>query len=150
MLAAKGATGVCLGAAFGLAATVVTVALGAGALKARSIEVATDAGDYVLMLAGSTAASALSAVLGVGLGALIRHQVAVIAGLSIWLLFIENLLVSFEPEVGRFAPGAAGAALGGINPDALLAPAPGGAVLSLYVVAAAAAGWVAFTRRDTA
>jgi hypothetical protein len=131
-----------------LIATAVTLAAGVVALEARSIEVGLDGGDFGLVVMGGTAAAALWAVIGVGLGALVRHQVAVIAGISIWLLFVENLLVSFVPDVGRLAPGAAGAALGGINPDDLLAPGFGAAVLAAYAVAVAAGGWVSLTTRD--
>ena len=48
-----------------------------------------------------------------------------IAGLCVWLLFVENLLVAFVPAVGRFGPGAAGGALAGIDADDAARPGRG-------------------------
>jgi hypothetical protein len=53
-------------------------------------------------------------------------------------------------DVGRFAPGAAAAAISGQDPDKLLAPAVGLALLVLYTAAAAIAGSIAIARRDVA
>ena len=150
VLAAKTICSMAIAAAFGLLATTIAVGVGLTSLEPRGIDVLLGGADYALVLAGGAVASALWAAIGVGLGALVRHQVAVIAGISIWLLFIENLLVSVVPEAGRLAPGAAGAALGGINPDDLLAPAAGAALLAAYAAVVAALGWLAIGRRDAA
>ena len=85
-----------------------------------------------------------------GLGALLRNQVATLVALFLWLFFIENLLVDFVPGVGRFAPGAAATAITGLDRDTLLAPALGALLLALYATAIAAAGWIATVRRDDA
>ncbi len=89
--------------------------------------------------------------LGVGLGALVGSQVPTLVGICAWLLFVEGLLVGDVAgvgAVGRFAPGALGMAVSGQDPDALVAPAPGFVLLSVYAVAATAAGWLATARRD--
>jgi hypothetical protein len=148
VLAAKLAAGALAGALFGLLASVLAVGAGSAALAGRGIDVAVGHDDVVLLLAGGTAAAGLWGALGVGVGALARRQVPVIAGLCLWVLFVENLLVGFVPEVGRLAPGAAGGALAGLNPDALLAPAAGAPVLALWAAGAVAAGWHATVRRD--
>lgn len=148
VVVAKVLSAVVWGGAFGLLAVVVGTAVAVASLEARSIDVALDSADYARLLFGGTATAALWAAIGVGLGALVRQQVATVAGLAIWLLFIESLLVPFVPDVGRLAPGAAGAALAGIDLDALLAPAAGGSLLLAYAVAAVAAGAVSLARRD--
>jgi hypothetical protein len=51
-------------------------------------------------------------------------------------------------DVTRFAPGAAAAALGGQDPDNLLAPAVALVLLAIYAAASALAGSIATTRRD--
>jgi ABC-2 type transport system permease protein len=84
----------------------------------------------------------------VGLGALLRNQVATLVAIFLWLFFIENLLIDFVPGVGKFAPGAAAAAITGLDPDRLLAPALGALLLAAYAGAAAAAGTIATLRRD--
>jgi ABC-2 type transport system permease protein len=142
-----------IGAGFGLAASALAVGVGTAALQARGIDVRLDGGDYALLIAGSVPAAALWAAIGVGIGAVVRQQVPTVVGITAWLLFVEGLLVgdvSGVAEVGRFAPGAAAAAITGQDPDTLLAPVVGLALLALYAGLAAVAGSVATTRRDVA
>jgi ABC-2 type transport system permease protein len=151
VLAAKVLASMFFGAAFGLLATALAVGSGGTALAARGIENQLDASAYVLFLAGGTAAGALWAAIGVSLGAIIRNQVPTLIGICAWLLFVESLLVGDVAgvgDVGRFAPGAAAAAIGGQDPDKLVAPAVGLALLVLYTAAATLAGWIATARRD--
>jgi ABC-type transport system involved in multi-copper enzyme maturation permease subunit len=150
VIVAKIVVAMLLGAGFGLVATAIGAAIGTVALDSRSIDVQLRHGDYALLLVGGALAAALWAGIGVGIGAIVRHQVPAIAGLCIWVLFIENLLVAFVPDAGRLGPGAAGGALAGLNPDTLLAPAAGAGLLALYAAVAAAAGWLATTQRDAA
>jgi hypothetical protein len=107
-----------------------------------------DGGDYALLIAGGTAASALWAAIGVGIGALVRNQVPTLIGLSAWLLFVEGLFGEGVMSVGRYAPGLLGMAVSGQEPDTLLAPGLSLLLLALYAAAAAAAGLVATNRRD--
>jgi hypothetical protein len=126
----------------------VAIGVGSAALAARGIPITLDGGDYTLMPAGGIAAAALWAPLGLGLGALLRNQVATLLAIFLWLFFVENLLLDFVPGAGKFAPGAAAAAITGLDPDRLLAPALGALLLALYAAAAAAAGTIATLRRD--
>jgi ABC-2 type transport system permease protein len=139
-----------VGTLFGLVAASVAVGVGSAALAAREIPITLDAGDYTLMPLGGIAAAALWAPIGVGLGALVRNQVATLVAIFLWLFFIENLLIDFVPGAGKFAPGAAAAAITGLDPDRLLAPAFGALLLAAYATATAAAGWIATLRRDVA
>lgn len=141
------------GAGFGLAAGTVAAGASTAALQARGITVHLDAGDYVLALLGGAAAAALWAAIGVGVGAIVRNQVATLVGLCAWLLFVENLLLGdlANLTVGRFLPGAAAAAISGQKPDTpLLAPAVALLLLTLYAATAAAAGSMTTKRRDVA
>jgi ABC-2 type transport system permease protein len=148
VIAAKVWMSALIGTVFGLAAGAAAAGAGTAALGARGIDVRLDAGDYGLLLAGGATAAALWAAIGVGVGAVVRNQVPALIGLCAWLLLIENLLVGGVADVGRFAPGAAGAAITGQDPDTLLPPALGLVVLALYAVAAAMAGSLATSRRD--
>jgi ABC-2 type transport system permease protein len=153
VVAAKALASLSVGAGFGLMATALAAAVGSAALGARGIENQLDGGDYALFLAGGTAAAALWAAIGVGIGALVRNQVPTLIGICAWLLFVEGLLVgdlTGVGDVGKFAPGAAAAAISGQDPDALLAPAVGVILLALYAAAAALAGSLATARRDVA
>jgi ABC-2 type transport system permease protein len=151
VIAAKVFASTLIGAGFGLGAAAVAAGMGSGALRARGIDIQLGGGDYALLLAGSAAAAALWAAIGVGLGAVVRNQVPTVVGLCAWLLFVEGLLVGDVAdiaEVGRFAPGAAAAAISGQDPGTLLAPAVGLVLLALYATAAALAGSLATSRRD--
>jgi len=151
VVAAKVSVSGLIGAGFGLAAGALAAGVGTAALRLRGIEVRLDSGDYALLIAGGAIAGALWAAIGVGVGALVRNQVAAMVGICAWLLFVEGLLVgdvADVAEVGRFAPGAAGEAISGQNQDTLLAPALALVVLTLYAVAAAVAGSLATSRRD--
>jgi ABC-2 type transport system permease protein len=148
VLAAKAVAGALVGIVFGLVAIGVAVGVGSAALAARGIPITLERSDYALMPTGGIAAAALWAPLGLGLGALLRNQVATLVAIFVWPFFVENLLIDFVPGAGKFAPGAAAAAITGLDPDRLLAPALGALLLALYAAAAAAAGTVATLRRD--
>lgn len=153
VVAAKVRASTLIGAAFGLAGSALAAAIGTGTLRARGIDVQLDSGDYALLLAGGTAAAALWAAIGVGVGAVVRNQVPTLIGICAWLLFVEGLLVGDVTgvgDVGRFAPGALGEAISGQDPDTLVAPAAGLVLLALYATAAALIGALATTRRDVA
>jgi ABC-2 type transport system permease protein len=149
VIAAKLAISGLTGLAFGLLAE----ALGAGAATAafaiRGIENQLSGSDYLQLLLGGTAAAALWATIGLGIGALVRNQVGALVGLCAWILLIENL-IAFSPGTSRFAPGIAGLALAGKSGDGFLAPAVAAFVLALYAVALSAAGWLATVHRDIA
>jgi ABC-2 type transport system permease protein len=151
VVAAKVVVSMLIGLAFGLIAMAVAAGVGSATLARRGVEIRLDGGDYALLVAGGGAAAALWAAIGVGIGAVVRNQVPTLVGLCAWLLFVEGLLVGDVAgvgDVGRFAPGAAAAAITGHDPDTLVAPAAGLVLLALYAAAAALAGTLATVRRD--
>lgn len=151
VIAAKGYASTLFGAAFGLAGSALAASVGVAALHARGIDVRLDGSEVVLLIAGGAAAAAFLAAIGVGIGALVRHQVPTMIGICAWLLFIEGLLVGDVAgirKVGKFAPGAAGQALSGQFPGVLLGVAAGGLLLAAYAIAAAFVGAIVTVRRD--
>jgi ABC-2 type transport system permease protein len=151
---AKVLASVFMAAGFGLAATGLAIGVGSAALGARGIPNGLDAGDFTLFVGGGVAAAALWAAIGVGLGAILRNQVPTLIGICAWLLFVEELLlgdlIGAAGDIGQFAPGAAAAAISGQDPDKLLAPAVGLALLVLYATVVTLAGALATDRRDVA
>lgn len=138
------------GAAFGLFGAAIAVIFGNIALSARDVEVAVDAGDTVVLVAGGVAAAALWGMIGAAIGAMVRRQVPVLVGLCAWLLFIENILgdPKLVGALGRYTPGSLGSAVSGQEP--LLAP---GLALALLAFGAGAIAWAGlrFTeQRDVA
>ncbi len=148
VVAAKVGASTLVGAAFGLAASALAAGIGTAVLRARGIDVQLDGGDYALLVAGGTAASALWAAMGVGIGAIVRDQVPTLVGISAWLLFVEGLFGGNLADVSKFAPGTLGMAISGQEPDTLLAPALSLLLLAVYAVAAVVAGALATSRRD--
>jgi ABC-type transport system involved in multi-copper enzyme maturation permease subunit len=148
---AKVVANLLVSAGFGLVAGAAAIAAGLAAFGARGIDVGLDGGDYALLVAGSVTAAALWAVIGVGVGSLIRHQVPTVVGICAWLLFVEGLLAGDLVGLGsviRFLPGSAAAAISGQEPGTLLSPGAGLVLLAAYGLAAALAGAFAISRRD--
>jgi ABC-2 type transport system permease protein len=113
VIAAKVGASALAGVAVGLLAEGLTAVGSAAGLAARGIVIELDGGDYAQLLAGGALAAALFAVIGVGVGALVRHQVATLVGLCVWLLFLEPILLGDLPAAGKFAPGASAGAIAG-------------------------------------
>jgi ABC-2 type transport system permease protein len=116
------------------------------------VVVAKVAASALAGLAVGPLAAALFAAIGVGVGAVVRNQVAAVVGLCVWLLFLEPLLLADVHAAAKFAPGAsAGAIAGAIQTqiaDDLVAPALGVLLLAAYAALASAVGSIATTRRD--
>ncbi|MEP6661635.1 MAG: ABC transporter permease subunit [Acidimicrobiales bacterium] len=151
VVAAKVWASMLIGTGFGLVAGAIAAGVGTAVLGARGIDVRLDAGDYALLIAGSAAAAALWAAIGVGLGAVVRNQVPTLIGICAWLLFVENLLVgdiAGVGDVGRLLPGAAGKAITGQDPNTLLGPMVGLVLLALYAAAVSVGGSLAISSRD--
>jgi ABC-2 type transport system permease protein len=148
VVAAKLGASTLLGAGLGLASSAVAAAAGAALLRARGVDLQLDGGDYALLIAGGTAASALWAAIGFGVGALVRNQVPTLIGISAWTLFVEGLFGENLIDIGRYAPGQLGMAISGQEPDTLLAPGIAVLLLAVWAGVAATAGWAATERKD--
>jgi ABC-2 type transport system permease protein len=152
VIAAKVAASAIAGAAFGLLAAVLAVGVGSAALAGRGIHITPTGADFAQLLAGGAVAAALWAVIGVGVGAIVRNQVGVVVGLIVWQLFVEMTLIGSLPSAGKFAPGASAGAIAGAilqqTSTYLLAPAIGALLIACYAAAATAAGVITTVRRD--
>jgi ABC-2 type transport system permease protein len=152
VIIAKVAASALAGLAIGVLAEALTAALETAGLATRGIPIALTAGDYLQLLVGGAVAAAMWAAIGVGVGAIIRHQVGAVVGLCVWLLLIETTLIGNVPVAGKFAPGAGAGALAGAiqtqSASRLLAPVLGALLLAAYAIAATSAGLLATERRD--
>lgn len=143
------------GALFGIASALLVTAITLPAMAITDGPVSLLVHDVPIILGGAMLASPLFALIGLGVGALIRNQVAAIALAAGWLWLTETVITATVPAAGRWLPGGALQALvrghAGLTaieiPDLL--PAWGGAALLLgYGVAFAAAATVTTIRRD--
>ena len=107
VLAAKLAAGALVGIFLAVACVAVSFGAGLALLSARDVEIALTWTNTLVLVFGTIAASALAAMLGVSLGALIRNQVGAITALAVYSLVVDVLLFTTVPSVGRFLPGEA-------------------------------------------
>jgi ABC-2 type transport system permease protein len=152
LVLAKFVTALVAGALLGLAAAALCAVIVLPLLSSRDIATELDSGEVIELVAGNTAACALYAAIGIGLGALIRNQVGAIIGALGWIFLIEPLLTlipGFEDFIARWFPTGAANALAGTatNSDAL-DQIPAGLLLLLYTCLFVAAGLFVLRDRD--
>lgn len=133
------------------AAAALTLAVGLPWLAAEEVDLAAHAGDVVLALLGSAAATVVAGAIGVGLGALLRNQTTAVVLALVWAVVVESLVVGFVPELFRWLPGGAAAAMTGMPTTGETFGLAGGVALSLgYALAFAATGRSVLRHRDIA
>jgi ABC-type transport system involved in multi-copper enzyme maturation permease subunit len=148
VVAAKVVANAMAGAALAAASAVVALGIGLPWLRGKGVEVAVFDADVGARLLGLAANSALHAVLGIGLAALIRNQVVAVAAGLLWMR-VEDLLpaVLNRPGLGRWLPEGAAAALTGPS-AATLSMWAGGLLFAAYGLALALIGTRLVVRRD--
>jgi len=139
MMAAAGA-----GAVYGLAGWLIATAVGLGFVAARGDAVPLSAATIARYAAGHLVAGALLAAIGVGLGSLIRSQLAGVIGVFIWAIVIESVLGSLYNSVQPYLPYTAATTLAGSTlGDAAFGPAHGAATSASPLPFAAATALLA-------
>jgi hypothetical protein len=143
--------------AYALAGVVVALVVTASMMLAGTL-IVSSRGGATLGLVGladvlwrNLVVAGLLAALGVGVGALLRHQVVTVTALLLLGFVIEPLLLPLIPEVMRFGPtvGAPGAILGSQFPGiALLEPGFAVAVSVVWATATLASAAAVLRRRD--
>ncbi|NIK59220.1 ABC transporter permease [Kribbella shirazensis] len=140
------------GLGFGLVNVLATVALALPWLSARNIDVSLTANGIPRTMIGVVLGLGVYTVLGVGVGALLRNQVAAIVGALVYLFVVEGL-VSALPRVRDYYKYLPGGAFSGLvdtyQPNVqFLAGWQGGLLLLAYGAAFAALGTALTIRRD--
>lgn len=144
--------------ALGMAAAALNAGIALPWLASKGVTITLSGNELWLLLIGGLLGAALSAMLGVGLGSLLRSPAAAIALALLVLFAVEPALIAYLeqqlPGAGRFTPGQASAALidgarvAGSSFDDVL-PRWAGALVSLgYTAAFVALGTRALVRRD--
>jgi ABC-type transport system involved in multi-copper enzyme maturation permease subunit len=148
VLVAKVVTGAAAGAALAAVAVALVIGVGVPLVMASGVELTWSPAAVAEVIGRLLGASALWAALGVGLGLAVRHQVAAIAGVLIWLIAVEGIVSGFLGEGAKYLPGAAGSAIVGVDAMNLLAPGAAALILGGYVVVASMTGAALMRRRD--
>ena len=137
------------GIALALSILAFTAALATGWLAAKGITPSLLDARLGRVLLGAVLAAGLCGLVGVGVAALVRNQVAALVGVLVWVLLVEGLLMSLLnlPSLGKWLPSAAAAAL--TNPGGgQLSRLAGTLLLAGYALALALAGTRLVVRRD--
>jgi ABC-2 type transport system permease protein len=137
------------GIALALSILAFTAAVAAGWLAAKGITPSLLDARLGRVLLGAVLAAGLCGLVGVGVGALVRNQVAALVGVAVWVLLVEGLLMSLlhAPSMARWLPSAAAAAL--TNPGGgQLSRVAGSLLLAGYALALALVGTRLVVRRD--
>jgi len=154
-LAAKTVAFAVAGLALSLAISIAVAIAGFAILTARDLPTP-DLGELATQIGRNAVVAMLLGALGVCLGALVRNQVVAIVGVLIVVLVIEPLLITLEPEVGRFMPFTLTNAVAGIPEedsgvgDGMDLPSPGLAAVAMltWIGGFYAAGATLLRRRD--
>jgi ABC-2 type transport system permease protein len=140
-VAALAVSGIVVAATAG--AALVGTALSVAALNGVTLNL--DAGNWPTF-AGMVLSGALWPVVGIGLGLIVRSQVAAIVGGLVWLMAIEEILRGRLGDLAGYLPGQAGLGLAISSTGRILLSTA--LILAVYALVAAAAGAVIMSRRD--
>jgi ABC-2 type transport system permease protein len=149
VVAAKLAAYALAGIALAALTLAVTMAVVLPWLTAKGLAVSVLDGEVGRVLAGTLLAAGLCGLVGVGVGALVRNQVAALVGVLVWAVVVEGLLLDLlnAPSLGKWLPSAAAAALTNPGGDHLSRWA-GGLLFAAYGLAFALIGTRFVIRRD--
>lgn len=162
-LGGKLVAGTVLGLLYAVLAVIVTVGPGAGLLAAFGVDTQLGESDTWAMLGRIVIAFVLWLLIGIGVGTLVRNQVAAVVGVIAFTQFLEPILrtvggfVDGVTDVVRWLPGAASDALVGASiytsfmggsADEQVPWWAGGIVLLAYALVLLVAGYLFSWRRD--
>lgn len=138
------------GIGYGVGCAIVCFAIALPWLSSKNLHIGGQGVPQVVL--GAIAAIAVYSLVGVGVGALVRNQIAAVVGTLIYLFVLENL-ISGIPHVRnyyRWFPGGAAQSLAGSSSNNfhLFHQWQGGLLLAAYGLAFALAGRYLAVRRD--
>jgi hypothetical protein len=140
------------GVGYALACLAVVTAIALPWLSAKGIEVSLTGNGLPATMAAIVADVAIFALVGVGVGALARNQVAAVVGLLVYRFVAEPILTRIPAltDWTVYLPGSASSAIVRISltNQEFLQPWQGGLVLTAYGLAFALAGTLLSIRRD--
>ena len=133
-------------------ALVVSVPFTIALIRSRDGDLTAGAQFWQTMAAGF-AVMAAYAVIGVAIGAVVRHQIAAVVGVMVWTLAVEHIVTASYPSVGQWLPVGATFSVMQLGPangldDRLLSAPVGGSLLVGYTAAAVLLAIFLAPRRD--
>ena len=138
------------GIALALTTMAVTAAVATGWLVAKGMTPSLLDARLGRVVGVALLGAGLCGLVGVGVGALVRNQVAALVGTLVWVLVVEGLLMSLlnAPSLGKWLPSAAATAAISSPGGAHLSRLGGTLLLAGYGLALALVGTRLVVRRD--
>ena len=140
-----------LGLVVGITASLTAVITMVIAWRIKGVSLPLSSPDLWQTLGGDVIWNVTFAVIGVGLGAIVRNLTAAVAAALLWIALVEGLVGQLLGGLSRWLPVASGAALGRVSGIGSAAPLPAwaaGLVLAAYAGALALAAVPASVRCD--
>lgn len=134
------------GSLLGLVGAVISAGSVAAGLTATDYGLMVAAGDLLQVLAASSLAGGAGAVLGAGVGALVRNTGGAVTGTILLLVILPPLAMQMVSETASWVPGTLANAVSGVTDVVGVGPAIG--AIALWAIIPAAIGLTAVTRRD--
>ena len=134
------------GGVLGLVGAGLTVVAVASSLPATDFGFLISAGNVARVLAASTFAGAAGAVLGAGIGSLVRNVGGAVTGAVLTLFIAPPLVVQLASDTASWMPSVLANVVSGVADDVSQPAAV--AAIAAWAVIPAAAGLVAVQRRD--
>jgi ABC-type transport system involved in multi-copper enzyme maturation permease subunit len=134
------------GAAVGLVGVALTAGAVAAALPATDYGFLVPAGDVVRLLAASSFAGMAGAVLGAGIGALVRNTGGAVTGAVLALVMAPPLVVQLASGAVNWMPSTLANVVSGVSGEVTVLAAI--AALLCWAAVPAAVGLVSISRRD--
>lgn len=113
VLAAKSVAAACAGAVFGFAGWLIATGVGLGFVIGHGYAEPIGVATMARYAAGHVLAGALLAAIGVGLGSLVRSQLAAVMGVFVWMIVIESIVGDLFNGVQPYLPYTAATTLAG-------------------------------------
>jgi ABC-2 type transport system permease protein len=134
------------GSVLGLIGAGISAGSVAAGLTATDFGFMVSAADLAQVLAASTLAGGAGAVLGAGVGALIRNTGGAVTGTILLLVILPPLAVQMVSETASWIPGTLANVVSGIESTVAIGPAI--AAIGMWALVPAAIGMFAVARRD--
>jgi ABC-2 type transport system permease protein len=113
VLTAKAVVAAVGGAVFGLVSSIIAAAVGLGFVAGGGGHVALSTGTLIGHTAGAVLAAALLGSVGVGVGSLVRSQLAGVMGIFVWGVVVESVIGGLFTSVRPYLPYTAATTLAG-------------------------------------
>jgi ABC-2 type transport system permease protein len=143
-----------VGLLFGVLSAVLVTAMAVPWLSARGVDVSLTANRIPLVILAAVIVVGIYGILGVGVGSLVRNQVAAVVITLAYLFVVENILAALpwvRDHLSKWLPGQAAQAVTQVQAGGsatLLDPWQGGLVLAAYGLVFAILGSLLTVRRD--